>query len=328
MENNKRTHLSRVANGKSLPIIALVIGASSLLFLFAGSSVVNPGTPFVTSVTAADDSPATVADRTRTTDPATGFAAINDFERIIYVSSTQSVTTIGKNNNVQRRAFLSATVYYEPAMPVQDVIRYVGGDVNAAYDLVAMRCRPPDRSKTQAVLATWPNVFKALVADLGSTYSPTACPPKTGDVVDKQVYCAALAFIDQPNTQVPLVLQAMMNAGVALLRLQGGAFQPTGSTVGADVLYDLYGIGYGFSGLGYSVKDSYLSGHNVSLTSAQILTQSVVPEYLLMNVTLAEGGCSCIRVKPYASRDQGFIDWNRVFEVGSKDSCTVLTHLP
>jgi hypothetical protein len=120
----------------------------------------------------------------------------------------------------------------------------------------------------------------------------------------------------------------MMNAGVSLLQLQGGAFQPTGSTVGADVLYDLYGIGDGFSGLGYSVKNSYLAGNNISLNSTQILAQSVVPEYLLMNVTLGEGGCSCIRVNPYTNRDQEFIRWNRVLEVGSRDSCTVLSHLP
>jgi hypothetical protein len=328
MKNIKGTYSSLLAREKLLPFIALVIGTSSLLFLIADGSVMNLRTPFVTSVEAADHSLATVVDRTRSTDPNTGYAAIDDFERIIYVKSTQSVTTIGRNNNVQKRAFVGATLDYEPAMPVQDVIRHAGGDVNPADDLVAMRCRPPDRSKTQAVLATWPNLFKALVADLGETYSSADCPAAAGDTVDKKAYCAALDFVDQPNTQVPLVLQAMMTAGVALLKLQGGAFQPTGSTVGADLLYDLYGVGYGYSGLGYSVKNSYLSGNNVSLNSTQTLAQSVVPEYLLMNVTLADGGCSCIRVSPYTGRDQQFIHWNRVLEEGSTDSCTVLTHLP
>jgi len=323
MGNAKRTLLSRLANEKSLPILALVIGA---LLLVAWGSAVNHNMPPVTIVAAAENSPATVADRTRTSDPATGFAAINDFERIIYVSPTTSVTSIGRNNNVMKRAFMSATIYYEPAMPVQEVVRYVGGDTNAAYDLVAMRCRPPDPTKTRAILATWPNVFKALVADLG--YTSTACPAAAGDTVDKQMYCAALSFSDQSNTQVPLTLAAMMNAAVALWQLTGGAFAPTGSTTGANVLYDLYGIGYGFSGLGYSVKDSYLSGHNASLTSAQALAQSVVPEYLVMNVTLADAGCSCIRVKPHPNRDQGFIEWNRVLELGSEDSCTVLNRLP
>jgi hypothetical protein len=277
-------------------------------------------------VAAAGNSPATVADQTRRSEAVTGFAAINDFERIIYVSPTQTVTTIGRNNNVQKRAFMSATIYYEPAMPVQDVVRYVGSDANPAYDLVAMRCRPRDPTKTQARLATWPNVFKSLVDDLG--YSSTACPAAPGDTVDKKVYCAAFSFSDQSNTQVPLTLAAMMNAGVDLLQLTGGAFPPTGSTSGANVLYDLYGIGYAFSGLGFSVKNSYLSGHNLPLTSAQALAQSVVPEYLVMNVTLAEGGCRCIRVKAYSNRDEQFIDWNRVFEEGSEDSCAALNQLP
>ena len=323
MGNAKRTLLFRLVNEKPLPILALVIGA---LLLVVWGSAVNSTMPPVTTVAAAENSPATVADKTRTSDAATGFASINDFTRIIYVNPTQSVTSIGKNNNVQKRAFMSATIYYEPALPVQDDVRYVGNDINAAYDLVAMRCRPRDRTKTQATLATWPNVFKALVDDLG--YSSTACPAAPGDTVDKKVYCAAFSFSDQSNTQAPLTLAAMMHAGVALWQLTGGAFPPTGSTSGANVLYDLYGIGYGFSGLGYSVKNSYLSGHNVPLTSAQALAQSVVPEYLVMNVTLAEGGCRCIRVKPHSNRDERFIDWNRVFEVGSEDSCTVLNHLP
>ena len=323
MGNAKRTILFRLANEKPLPILALVIGA---LLLVARGSTVNHSMPPVTTVAAAENSPATVADHTRTSDAATGFAAINDFERIIYVAPTTSVTSIGRNNNVMKRAFMSATIYYEPAMPVQDVVRYVGSDINPAYDLVAMRRRPRDPTKTAARLATWPNVFKALVDDLG--YSSTACPAAPGDTVDKKVYCAAFSFSDQSNTQAPLTLAAMMHAGVALWQLTGGAFPPTGSTSGANVLYDLYGIGYAFSGLGFSVKDSYLSGHNVPLTSAQALAQSVVPEYLVMNVTLADGGCRCIRVKPYSNRDERFIDWNRVFEMGSEDSCTALNHLP
>jgi hypothetical protein len=323
MGNAKRTLLFRLARVRALPIFALVIAT---LLLVAYRSAVNPGMTSLTTVAAEENSPATVADRTRTNDAATGFASIKDFTRIIYVNPTQSVTSIGKNNNVQKRAFMSATIYYEPALPVQNDVRYVGGDTNAAYDLVAMRCRPPDPTKTQAILATWPNVFKALVDDLG--YSSTACPAAPGDTVDKKMYCAALSFSDQSDTQVPLTLAAMMNAAAVLWQLTGGAFPPTGSTTGANVLYDLYGVGYGFSGLGFSVKNSYLSGHNVSLTSAQALAQSVVPEYLVMNVTLADAGCRCIRVKPYSNRDERFIDWDRVFEMGSEDSCTVLHHLP
>ena len=272
--------------------------------------------------------PALVSDRARISNITTGYVAIDDFERIFYVKPAQDVTTIGRSNGIQTRAFVSATVYYEPDMRVQDVIRYVGGDTQSTYDLVAMRCRPPDSSKTQAILATWPNVFKALVTDLGSQYTPSVCPASWYDAVDKQVYCSSLSFSDQANSKVPVALAAAMNAGADIFRLTGGAFQPTGSTNGADLLYDLYGIGYGFSGLGFSVKDSYLGGQSLALTAAQALEQSVVPEYLVANLTLAEGGCSCVRVKPYAGRDQGFIDWDRVRSEGSEFTCPLLDRLP
>ncbi|MBZ5521344.1 MAG: hypothetical protein LAP21_03705 [Acidobacteriia bacterium] len=272
-------------------------------------------------------SPASVTDQTRASDPLTGFVNIQDFERVIFVRSTQDVTNIGRANNVQKRAFVSATMYYDPPLAVQSVARYVGADSNAAFDLVAMRCQPSVPSKTQAVLATWPNVFKAVIADLGTLYTPSACPASPGDAVDKKVYCNALSFSDPPNTKAPLALAAMMDAGSATFQLTG-APSPTGSTTGADVFYDLYGIGYAFSGLGFSVKDSYLAGQNVPLTSAQMMEQSVVPEYLVANVTLAEGGCKCIRVKPYAGRDQGLLDWGRVLRVGSGSACTVLNQLP
>jgi hypothetical protein len=105
-------------------------------------------------------------------------------------------------------------------------------------------------------------------------------------------------------------------------------FQPTGSIAGADVLYDLYGIGYGFSGLGFAVKNSFLAGQSVALTAGQALEQSVVPEYLLNNVTLSEGNCRCIRVKPYAGRDQGLLNWGAVTAAGNQNLCTPLTSLP
>ena len=111
-------------------------------------------------------------------------------------------------------------------------------------------------------------------------------------------------------------------------RRRAAASPPTGSTTGADVLFDLYGIGFGFSGLGFSVKDSFLAGQSVALTAGQALEQSVVPEYLLDNVTLAEGNCRCIRVKPYANRDQSALNWDAVTAVGNQSLCTMLTKLP
>jgi hypothetical protein len=235
---------------------------------------------------------------------------------------------IGRDNGVQRRAFVSATVMYQPPLTVEEIVHYVGGDPNPARDLVAMRCRPPDPSTLEAVLATWPHVFAALVADLGTAYTPADCPAQSSDAVDRQVYCAAVAFADRPETKVPLALANAITMGALAFELTGAPFQPTGSTTGADVLFDVYGVGFGFSGLGFAVKDSFLAGHSVALTAGQALEQSVVPEYLLDNVTLAEGNCRCIRVKPYANRDQSPLNWDAVTAVGNQSLCTMLTKLP
>ncbi|MFI5396666.1 MAG: hypothetical protein ACHQ9S_14120 [Candidatus Binatia bacterium] len=272
--------------------------------------------------------PALVTDQTRGSDPHTGFALTNDFERIFYPKDTEAVVRIGRDNGVQKRAFLSATVMYQPPLTVEEIAHYVGADPNPTRDMVAMRCRPLDPSKVEPILATWPNVFKAVVADLGAMYTPTDCPASPTDPVDRQVYCTALAFSDQANTKVPLSLLNAVAVGVETFELQGAPFQPTGSTQGADVLYDLYGIGYGFAGLGFSVKNSFLAGKPVALTAAQALEQSVVPEYLLDNVPLADGNCKCIRVRPYANRDQSPLNWDTVTALGNQNLCTTFNDLP
>ncbi len=283
-----------------------------------------------------EDSPASassppaalVSDQARASDPVTGFALTNDFDRIFYPKDTELVVRIGRDNGVQQRAFVSATVMYQPPMTVEQIYHYAGGDPNPARDLVAIRCRPTDASKLEPILASWPNVLKAVIADLGSTYTPAQCPALPTDTVDHQVYCTALAFSDEANTKVPLSLSNALATGAEVFTLEGGAFPPTGSTTGADVLYDLYGLGYGFSGLGFAVKNSFLAGKSVALTAAQALEQSVVPEYLVNNVTLAEGNCRCIRVKPYTNRDQSALNWDVVSAVGNQNLCAQLDRLP
>ena len=129
--------------------------------------------------------PALVTDQTRDSDPHTGFALTNDFERIFYPKDTEAVVRIGRDNGVQKRAFLSATVMYQPPLTVEEIVHYVGADPNPTRDMVAMRCRPLDPAKVEPILATWPNVFKAVVADLGAMYTPTDCPASPTDPVDR-----------------------------------------------------------------------------------------------------------------------------------------------
>ncbi|HVB82859.1 MAG TPA: hypothetical protein VNE82_23280 [Candidatus Binataceae bacterium] len=321
------------------PLAAAFIAAVALGAIVCGSAEAQSKFP-----------PAAVTNSVRVSDPSTGFVLNQDFARLFFVpSSVSPITSIGRTDKVyqgklvQARAFMSATILYQgqPTPSVIDDAHYVGGDDSnpGGNDLVAMRCRPQDPDQLDAVLATWPKVFTAAASDLADLmqYTPADCPTPDLDPsypVDQRVYCESQSFSDQANKLVPLSLQAAIDAGAAVFQLAGTPFPPTGSTTGANVLYDLYGIGSGFSGLGFSVQDSYRAskGGNVPLTAAQALEQSIVTEYLVRNVSLAAGNCRCVRVKPYDNRDQRALRWNAVWTNGRLDrtdfSCVERNRLP
>ncbi len=284
---------------------------------------------------------ATTVDNTRISGPVGSIVLENDFTRLIFVKPTASVTNLGKTNTyqgklIQAREFVSATVLYQPPLPATVDARFVGGDAFSNQDLVAMRCRPPSPGQLQATVASWPNVFAEATSDLADLmgYTPSDCPTKNLDPsypVDQRVYCASENFSDEKNVMVPIALQNAVDTGATIFQFTGTAFLPTGSTKGADVLFDLYGIGSGFSGLGYSVADSFIQGANVALTADQSLEQSVVTEYLALNVPLAAANCRCVRVTPYAGRDTSPLDWNRVWSKGklaSDGSCVKRARIP
>jgi hypothetical protein len=269
------------------------------------------------------EAPALVTDDTRMSDPKTGFALINDFERIIFVKRGVTITTIGKSNGVQLRAFVSATTFYQPPLTVEEVVDYAGGVDHPDQFLGVMRCRPPDPSKVEPILATWPNVFKALTADLGRKFTPADCPADlTGLPPDNQVYCIARGFVDKRSMFPAMSLAAALTTGASIFAVNFPP--PKGGESGGDVLFDLYGAGSGFSGLGFAIKASA----NVALDATRALAQSVVPEYLLGNVTLANGGCNCIEVPPYAGRDQTPINMDFVSTAGAFGACTMINSLP
>jgi hypothetical protein len=267
--------------------------------------------------------PALVTDQSRVSDAKTGTVLINDFERVLFIKPGVTISTIGRDNGVQLRAFLSATIFYQPPLTVEEIVAYAGGVDRPDQNLAVMRCRPSDPSTVEPILASWPNVFKALIADLGKKYSPADCPADlTGLPPDNQVYCLAQGFTDRSNSIAVLSLAPALNTGAAIFNVNNPP--PKGQESGGDVLYDLYGVGSEFSGLGFTVRDSA----NVSLTSAQALEQSVVPEYLLNNVSLAQGGCNCIEVPPYDGRDQTSLNMDFVSTAGALGSCTTIATLP
>ncbi|HUY19049.1 MAG TPA: hypothetical protein VMV15_07465 [Candidatus Binataceae bacterium] len=337
--------IARAHNGSgriTIALLAVFFAAAALTTTSCGSgSNAEAQPPPAAGATA----PAITVDNTRVSDQITGFALNNDFTRLFFTNKPAPIINLGRTDKVyqgklvQARAFMSATILYQPPLSVIDDAHFVGSDDPdaATNDLVAMRCKPSDAALVQPLMASWPNIFKAATSDLANLmgYTPADCPaPDASYPVDQRVYCAALGFSDSPNTMVPLVLQNAIDTGATVFQLTGTAFIPTGSTTGANVLYDLYGIGAGFSGLGYSVENSYLvsEGGNVPLTAAQALEQSVVTEYVLMNVPLTDANCRCVRVSPYDSRDMSPLNWNRVWSAGRLDPsdghCVVRSRLP
>ena len=87
-----------------------------------------------------------------------------------------------------------------------------------------------------------------------------------------------------------------------------------------------YGIFPAFSGIGYSVKDSYRLD-TAPMTSQQILVKSVSSEYILKNVSLKEAGCRCISVPPYEGRSNRPLDPAFIWKAGGDGQCRVVPKL-
>ena len=230
------------------------------------------------------DDPAVITDNSRNPPD-----EVDDFLRLIFVPSTVPIMTPGLPS--QKRSFFGDTRFYMPPITPTEIVAYAGGTVSDTTDLVAMRCRPANQSVVDPELAIWPNVATFLQRDLPAV----SCPVGVGASTQAQAYCLAEQFQDTPNDPLIESLYNALTFGRALFEIPAYS---TGLT-GAKLLSNLYGIGPGHSGLGFVVKDS-ASG---TATAAQALKQSVVPEYLLRNVTLARANCRCVRIPFYPGRD-------------------------
>jgi hypothetical protein len=171
-----------------------------------------------------------------------------------------------------------------------------------------MRCVPP--AAVEPTLATWPNVLALIVADLGAQY---ACPAPPG-TAENEVLCLARDFTDEASPVLSVAVTRAIAAGAAIF----------GSPARADVLRRRYGIFPAFTGLGFAVKGS---GTGAPMLAADVLRQSVVPEYLLKNVTLAAAGCRCISVAPYPGREDAPLDPDQVTRDGGDGVCVDVARL-
>jgi hypothetical protein len=237
----------------------------------------------------------------------------NDYLRVSFLPAGVSVTSLSRPGAI--RAFATATPLYVPPMRLKDLPYYSGLVNNDANVLVAMRCRPPQPEKVDAVLATWPNVFMAIQRDIPVDAAACNAPsPATAT----QVACYAGAFSDPPATIVPSALAHVFS--------YAGALYDADHAPMAKWLQENYGIYPAFAGSGYSVKDSY-SLSSEPMSSQQILAKSVSSEYILKNVSLSEAGCRCISVTPYQGRSDDRLDPDFIAKAGGDGACTPVPRL-
>jgi hypothetical protein len=259
-----------------------------------------------TPISLASPAPVLVVNRVRETNP-------NDFLRVSFFPKPTPVTTLGRPGAT--RAFATATAQYAPPLTLQQMPLYSGLEDQPASIMVALRCRATDPAAVDATLATWPNVFAAILRDHPVTTSDCAAPtdPQT------QVSCFAKAYVENPGSNAPIMIAEAFEYATKL-------FDSTHTSL-AQWLQSNYGIYPAFSGLGYSAKGTYNLGPKSPMTVQQILTGSISSEYLLKNVTLAQAGCRCISVDPYPGRSADPLDPDFITQAGGDGTCTAVPKL-
>jgi len=287
-------------SARAVFVVALLV--SSTLPSFA-QSVEKQKTP-----AAKREDPAKITDTLREETP-------NDFLRVTFVPFGVSVTTLARPGAL--RAFATATQFYEPALPLKEFPLYSGLENDDTKTLVALRCRPEKAETVDAVLATWPNLFHAIDRDLHR--DPAECANAAeGTDADLQAYCFAHGYTDPAGSTVPTSLAATFDYAAIAFNSEHAQL--------ADWLRTKYGVFAAFSGLGFSVKDSYYLDKQ-PMTSQQLLAKSVSPEYVLKNVSLKEAGCSCISVAPYPGRGDDPLDPEFIRKAGGMGECKAVTRL-
>ncbi|HEX4319367.1 MAG TPA: hypothetical protein VHZ52_00585 [Acidobacteriaceae bacterium] len=241
----------------------------------------------------------------------------NDFLRVTFVSAGTNVTSLARPG--AQRAFATATAFYLPPLPLKEFPLYSGLVNDDTKTLVALRCRPAHPETVDATLATWPNLFHAIERDMhrDAAECSTAAASDGSDMA-LQAFCFAHAYNDPAGSTVPKTLAATFDYAAVAFDAQ--------HTQLASWLRSQYGVFPAFSGLGFSVKDSYYLDTQ-PMSSAQLLVKSVSPEYVLKNVSLREAGCRCISVAPYPGRAENRLDPKFIAKAGGNGECRVVKSL-
>ncbi len=286
--------------------IALMIAAVGVSGCDSGASAAAP--------MPAQQAPAIITENSRDT------TVTDDFLRLSFFNADPAtVTRLGAPN--KKRVFAAASVFVTPPLTLGETAMFAGipdrDTVEEKLDLFAFRCIAPDLKMVDPILATWTNVFSAIVTDLSG--AGFTCPP--GPDPQNIAYCDAKGFADKPADTAAAAIQNALATGIAIQAL------PTSPTNPRSFLDSFYGISTAYSGLGFAVLGGTgLPGEQY--TPSVTIQNLIDPEYLLNNVTLTQANCYCIQVPPYAGRKAGLMDVNFVKRVGVLGQCVPVASLP
>lgn len=239
----------------------------------------------------------------------------HDFLRIVWVPPGLKITTLGKPK--AKRAFFTATSFLDPPATVDEVVSFVGNYYHYGQDLGVMVCRPPvaDASKTDPTLATWPNVLPIVKSDLGDCTASTLTPG------EREICAVAERYQDRKFVVYARGLRHTLALAAQMFRTEHSQ----------NALWDDFGIATAFSGLGFAVWGSSTPAASTKpLSVASLLQRSVVPEYLLKNVTLEEANCRCVQVSESETLHDAAVDPAAIWTAGELDqgACRQLPALP
>lgn len=259
-----------------------------------------------------EQAPATVVNRSRNIPPT------DDFLRLFFLRPTDpDPVTLGRSSSY--RVFFSNTEFYEPPIHLTEVLNYSGIPYAAGRDLIALRCLAGDTSAAEPMLATWPNMFKAMNEDFAAN------PPQN-------VYETALAGIAADFAEVQSISSSKSLANALAFGAQvfvdadnpGCAANSQANCPQTSAMNFRFGAYPAFSGLGLTIANTATSP---VLDSQAVLIQAVSPEYILKNVSLAAAECRCIRVPDYAGRETARLNPNLILNAGALGACNTIDHL-
>lgn len=236
----------------------------------------------------------------------------NSFLRIAWIPPGFQVTTLGKPK--AKRVFFTASTFLNPPATVDELVNFVGNYYHPGQDLAVMVCRPPaeDRSKAEPLLATWPKLLPVIKGDLGD------CSASTLGQGEREICGVAERYQDRKYGIYAYGLRKAMDIASQLYK----------TPESQNALWDNFGIATAFSGLGFTVWGSSTPSSTVRLSTSDILRHSVVPEYVLKNVTLKEANCHCVQVPESEELHAAPVDPAVVWDLGGLDDQGACRHLP